>query len=190
MPAHCTVAQAGSKLMSNGLPITVRDIRGNELVDSGAKAIARRERPPKHQIAFVKKEGCVVREAAMWLGKITALANHFPNPAWSEGQGRKSKFLRDSQGCRVRKSETRKRKQPNAAQEPRVPGDLSSCPRWAAIRARIFARSMATPTSPFSEWSPDARAEPTDSGVSLQPLRQVVSCAPCTWIAVAVSESG
>ena len=188
MPAHCRVSQAGSKLMSNGLPITVRDINGNKLVDSGAKAIARREKPPKQQIAFVKKEGQLVREAAMWLGKITALANHFPNPAWSEGQDRKSKFLRDSQGCRanVKKSENRKRKQPDV--EPRVPGDLSSCPRWAAIRARICARCMATPTNPSGGWSPVAQAEPTDSGVSLQPLRQVVSCAPCTWAAVAVSE--
>ena len=56
--------------------------------------------------------------------------------------GRKHKFLRDSQGTRV--TGTGKTDRPKAAKPteplPPVPGDLSSCERWAAIRERVVAK--------------------------------------------------
>ena len=89
--------------------------------------------------------------AATWLGRVTVFANHFPNPMWMDGMDRKLKFLRDSQGAQVRpKTLPTKRKSAAVAIVPARPGDLSACPRWAALRARILAKTSAQSDQPFA----------------------------------------
>ena len=53
-------------------------------------------------VDLVQREAQRLVEAATWLGQITALANHFPNPAWVESMPKVEKYRRDSQGRRVR----------------------------------------------------------------------------------------
>ena len=71
----------------------------------------------------------------MWLGRITALANRFPNPEYlGETPSTQPRFLRDSQGekgCSPPRESAVVR--PPASTFQPVPGDLSACPRWAAI---------------------------------------------------------
>ena len=114
--------------------------------DRLAKQAARRHKPPQCQIDMVRSEGQLLMDAAMWIGKATALANHFPNPNWNDQLDIKLKFLRDSQAGRPwgRMTAAKKRKSPDAASVPRIPGDLSGCARWEALRLRICAKARKT----------------------------------------------
>jgi hypothetical protein len=101
MPAHCSAEALGHKVMSDGSALQAVDVSSNALVDAMAKSVARAQRPPKWQFDLIQREAKRLAEAATWLGQITALANHFPNPTWAEGMPRAGKFLRDSQGERA-----------------------------------------------------------------------------------------
>ena len=46
MPAHCSQENTDHKKLSNGTSLTKADVRGNDLVDSLAEKIARRDRVP------------------------------------------------------------------------------------------------------------------------------------------------
>ena len=66
------------------------------------------------------------------------LANHFPVPgSCTDG---KQNYIRDSEGVQVRKYKPRKKRALDDA-PTRVPGDLSLCPRWAALRRRIVDKA-------------------------------------------------
>jgi len=104
MPAHCAEAAASQKRLSNGDLLTVADIRGNALVDTLAKQIAKRDQVPKAQRALVCTANERLTGIAVWIGRATAYANNFPNP--EEG----AKRLRDSGGVRAKPRTGHKRK--------------------------------------------------------------------------------
>ena len=127
MPAHCSAEAAGQKMLSDGAVLQVADINSNAFVNNMAKSAARAQRPPKWQFDLVQCEAQRLVEAATWLGQITALANHFPNPVWAEGMPRAGKFLWDSQGERPRlRPAGCERKLVPPAQAPPVPVDRST----------------------------------------------------------------
>ena len=143
MPAHCSSSQVGQRRLSDGRTLSTTDLIANEYVDEKAKAMARSLRPPLPQMELVCHGAARLMEAAMWLGRITAYANHFPLDSHC-GES-KTRHARDSAGitasARARGS---KRPQPeHTYSAPRLPGDLADCPRWAAIRARIRDKSAA-----------------------------------------------
>ena len=53
MPAHCNLGSIEHKKLSNGSPLTAADVHGNDLVDTLAKKIARRDQVPRSQLAMV-----------------------------------------------------------------------------------------------------------------------------------------
>ena len=147
MPAHCADGQAGHKLLGNGMPLRLFDIAANDYVDGKCKQAARAHKLPFAQLKLIRGSAVRAMEAGRWVGKITALANHFPNPCWEPGLTAVPKFIRDSSGFRpaLRPARPPKRKQPEPSS--RVTGDLSLCPRWAALRARIVAKSRISEAS-------------------------------------------
>ncbi len=150
MPAHYSQAQVGQKRLSNGDLLSTADLVGNDCVDALAKQVAQIQRPPTQQMKAVRGAGVRLTEAAMWLGRCTALANHFPNPAWTPGMDGKLRYLRDSQGSRAltRKSGPPKGC-PTSAAATALPvtrlGDLSECSRWAALRDRVRSKAADGP---------------------------------------------
>ncbi len=137
MPAHCSLKQAFAKACSDGSLLTPTDIRANDVVDAGAKAIARAEKPPLNQFKLVKRESTRLVEAAMWLGRVTALANHFPVEADDI-----KRHIRDSEGMRRKANKTVASQSQVPVEQPvaPVPGDMSRCQRWSALRARVLAK--------------------------------------------------
>ena len=80
----------------------------------------------------------MVRAIALWIGQCTVLANHFPLPRVGDV---KQVFVRDSEGMQNKtRKPSAKRKHEVVSPDP-VPGDLSLCPRWAALRRRILDKA-------------------------------------------------
>ena len=73
-----TLKQAGKRTLSNGQPLPAIDIAANDYVDGKAKAEARAAQPSRRQMWTVVDHARRLTEAALWLGRITALANRFP----------------------------------------------------------------------------------------------------------------
>ena len=146
MPAHCNEKAAGQKYLSNGSPLTILDVSSNGMVDTFAKRVARREAPTQHELWSVRAAARRLTEAARWLGQITALANHFPvNAVDSRGRA-VTRHIRDSEGFKKVSQPAKKKEKPPTEDTPlaRTPGDLSECPRWAALRQRLLARTSAS----------------------------------------------
>ena len=86
MPAHCGVAGVGRKRLDDGSCLTADDVHGNEVVDAYAKQAARRDCAPWHQVQAVRRDGRRLRALATWIGRLTAAANSFPDPAGGHGR--------------------------------------------------------------------------------------------------------
>ena len=112
------------------------------MADDWAKSVAKQEKPTSVDMELVRREAQRVTEAAMWIGRVTTLANHYPNPAWQAGMSRDQKFLRDSQGCKSSQNRARpnKRKLADSEESPPPLGDLSHCEWWRQMRERIAAK--------------------------------------------------
>jgi len=141
MPAHCKDAQIGRRMLSNGVPLSATDLAANDYVDKKAKAEAKALRPPAGQLRFVASQGIRLLEAATWLGQITTYANHYPVPG--QAAGGKARHVRDSTGKQKGPVAQPRKRKPSPPPAARAPGDLSSCSRWAALRARIVAKSAS-----------------------------------------------
>ena len=144
MPAHCSAEHVGKKSLSNGQLLSPIDLEGNAAVDRYAKAVAKGDAAPQWQLDAVRGATDRLLAVATWIGQIGAYANHFPLP--QELQTSTSRFIRDSEGVRraqTKKHTPAKRKAEAQLTPPKVPGDLSACPRWAALPQRILARSLA-----------------------------------------------
>ncbi len=78
-----------------------------------------------------------VEAVARWLGQVAALANKCQPPLGEDGRK-----IRDSEAVAPRRNRPKKpRGQAKPAEEPatgdkRPLGDLSLCPRWAAVRSK------------------------------------------------------
>ena len=140
MPAHCSAAQVGRRFLSNGSRLSRIDLVANDYVDRHAKAEAKLWKPPRSQLQLVVAQGKRLTEAATWLGQVTSLANHFALPR-VEGEPR-TRHARDSAGKPPTASArgAKRKRQPEVV-TARAPGNLSLCPRWAALRARILAKT-------------------------------------------------
>ena len=104
MPAHNSISDIGHRKLSDGALLSTADVVGNDLVDRLAKQIARRDSVPKPQLQFVRSQGACLLDAAMWIGRATAFANHCPEEfLTSVDTGSKRKFLRDSEAARPRR---------------------------------------------------------------------------------------
>jgi hypothetical protein len=160
MPAHCTESHVGKRQLSNGEYLTAADLKGNALVDALAKEAARENRLPSEQRNQVRSLTELVDAVARWIGQVTKLANSLPDPTW-DGSG-KQKLLRDSEGMRAMPGSQRRQScKPVCSESMRQqPGtqlsDLSSHPRWAALRQRIAAKEAACKSNASSSSSSNA----------------------------------
>ena len=141
MPAHTTEATRSHRRRSDGKPLTAVDIAINDRADRLAKAIPKKEKPPFEDFRRIKEDAAHVMEAAQWLGRVTARANRFPDPSGALDSAGRLKHLRDSQGLKGSQSRTAKKV---TVAPPPEPGDLSGCPRWAALRMRILERAAGS----------------------------------------------
>ncbi len=139
MPAHCSKSQAGQKEMSNGCKVSDIDIAGNAFVDKWAKEAAEAQAPPKQDFELILQRTQLLQSVARWIGVCTEAANHYPGSKDEKGR---TVYLRDSEAKpkALRKAKPVKRKRSPSPQ--RRPGDLSKCPRWAALRERVLSRSI------------------------------------------------
>ena len=138
MPAHCTAAQVSSKKLSTGEPMTQANRRGNSLVDWLAKEAALWDQLHPTFLKLIKSEAALVTAIAICIGQCGVLANHFPFGRTQEG---KQTFVRDSEGIQRRIHKPRQKRKLSIAGLGRTPGDLSLCPRWAALRQRIIDKA-------------------------------------------------
>jgi hypothetical protein len=116
MPAHCSKDAVGVRRLGNGELLTALDVTGNALVDQLAKEAARVDRLPRACREEVRKLGEVVTAVATWIGAVTQLAKHFPDPQWT-GAGTLQHF-RDSQGAPRKATASASRCLALAANEP------------------------------------------------------------------------
>jgi len=141
LPAHCTGAQVGDRKLSDGTPMKQKHRIGNALADTLAKESANDDKLLIGTMKWIVAKGDKVSAIAMWIGRCTYMANHFPDPRGDPDA--KAKFLRDSEGLastRMQKYKAgRKRKVPTV---PSQPGDLSQCPRWQRLRQRILEKAQ------------------------------------------------
>ena len=138
MPAHCSAQQVGTKKLSNGTPMTESDRTGNGLVDRLAKQAASWDQVPKATLEFIVQQNILLSGIARWIGQCGVIANHFPLPR--EGNNTKQVYIRDSEGVQGRIYQPRKKRKRDEVIPVPVPGDLSLCPRWAALRRRILEK--------------------------------------------------
>ena len=140
MPAHCASEAVGVKKLSNGQLMQGFDRRGNAAVDTFAKQAAKWDEPPVAQRQYVLQKSGLLTAIAKWIGQSGVIANHYQMPEKaSDGKGI---FIRDSEGFQARRRKPTKRKIVEVTPS-RTPGDLSSCPRWAALRRRIIDKAGA-----------------------------------------------
>ena len=124
--------------------MSLLDLEGNAAVDHLANQIAKRDRAPKEQLREVRRAGERLTAIATWIGQIGAYANEFADPRVVQVPGAKAKLVRDSTGMSPKQQFSRrgvKRKAGAMAVATPLLGDLSQCPRWAALRQRILAKA-------------------------------------------------
>jgi hypothetical protein len=79
LPAHCTGAQVDSRQLSNGAPMRQKHPIGYAAVDTLAKSSANDDRLPLATLKLIAAKGDKVTTIAMFIGRCTRLANHFPD---------------------------------------------------------------------------------------------------------------
>ena len=175
MPAHCSQDSVGSRKLGNGEGLTKLDITGNALVDQLAKEAARADRLPWARRKRVRELGDIVTAVATWIGQITQLANHFPDPRW-DGAGRQP-MLRDSEGIAGRQpakaphQQRRNSRQAQAHTLGSMQAELGH-PRMEAIARRVRAKEVASHVDRGAE--PDNRNSNLPSAwVESLPLRSL-----------------
>ena len=87
MPAHSNLDEVGRLRLGNGELLSDVDHRANSLADVAAKAAVEEHRVPLDIRRRVKKEAQRVRAAAMWLGRVTHLANSQPDAPHRDSEG-------------------------------------------------------------------------------------------------------
>ena len=98
MPAHSTADDVGSLLLGNEAPLSEVDRQSNARADAEAKAAVEAHRVPVEVRRRVKQEAKRVREAAMWLGRVTHLANSHADAPHRDSEGTRWKSRRTGSG--------------------------------------------------------------------------------------------
>ena len=109
MPAHCSAActpeaaRARSlKHLSDGTQLNRHLVMANGLVDKHAKIAAAVRCPPPTDLRLIRSEADRVVSVAMWIGKATEAANHWPAPASGDPLA-KARSVRDSEATAVKR---------------------------------------------------------------------------------------
>ena len=142
MPAQCSSKLVGIRRLSDGTLLSERDRIGNGRVDDFAKQAAGRDKVPRSVLQLIMQHNLLLSAVAKWIGQVGVTANHFELP--ETGDNGKKVFIRDSEGMQSRQSKPRKPRVSKRSREEatvRIPGDLSQCPRWAALRRRIVDKA-------------------------------------------------
>ena len=146
MPAHCGVDSYMSKRLSNGKRMSRVDWIGNRYVDELAKDAAKHDKLPRSSLIEITRLADEVTAVAMWIGRCTALANHFP--LTEVGPNGKRLFRRDSDGLQAAQ-EAKRREKPCRPPKRKAevvadpPGILSKSEKWLCIKQRILERIAA-----------------------------------------------
>ncbi len=115
-------------------------MQGNEAVYAFAKQAARQNRAPWCQVQAVRHAGRRLCELAIWIGRMTAMANSFPDPAGGDGRVRET----EARACRSTGREwPAKRKAAHLDAPSLEVGGMWATPHMAAVRQRVLARLAA-----------------------------------------------
>ncbi len=132
MPAHTAESQIGVATKSNGAVLTKQDRDNNALVDKSAKIAAEAHRVRQAVRATILESVADVTDMAMWIARITLLANRYKLPDGT--------ILRDSLALSAlsRRRLGIKRKRNDPSEKPLdMQQRLAKCPRIAAILERV-----------------------------------------------------
>ena len=109
MPAHYSAANTqqaiedrSRKRLSDGTPLTRHLVLANGVVDEHAKVAAEWRKPPPTDTRLIRSEANRLYGVAMWIGRATEAANHWPAPSSGEHQA-KVGFVRDSEATAVKR---------------------------------------------------------------------------------------
>ena len=134
MPAHCSAAQTlqaarerSMRQLSDGTQLSRHLVLANGLVDRHAKIAAAVRRPPPTDTQLIQNEADRVVSVAMWIGKATEAANHWPAPH-PEVPPATVRFVRDSEAMAV------KRKPSATAPSPLLPAAAAQLPPVAVVQ--------------------------------------------------------
>ena len=142
VPAHCGPESVGRKQLDDGSFLSAGDLAGNDAVDDLAKQAARRDRAPECQLRAVRQAGRRLRELAVWIGRVTVVANSFPDPAG--GQGRVRDAQAETRWTTAGAARPSKRKAAHLDAPPEAAGSsIWDTPRLAALRQRVLCRIAA-----------------------------------------------
>ena len=138
MPAHCSMDEVGRAALGNGSLLTEIDRHANDLADESAKAAVEAHRVPEAIRERVKDAAAEVRAAAMWLGRVTHLANNQPGPQRRDSTAsRRAGALRRREARRGRGCEL-----PPAPIAPVGP-QVTLLGALEPLRQRVLARAAA-----------------------------------------------
>ncbi len=143
MPAHNGSGSIAHKRLSDGTRLTREHVAGNDLVDCLAKEVAKADARPKAQMAFARAQARRVVEAAQWLGRCTAYANHCPLSDLTEVDPHaKRQYVRDTTAAKVRRLSGKA-----LAQRPSAPvaSRVTLAPTTDASRSDPSGRATTTP---------------------------------------------
>ena len=140
VPAHCGPESVGRKQLDDGSFLSAGDLAGNNAVDDLAKQAARQDRAPACQLRAVRLAGCRLRELAVWIGRVTVVANSFPDPAG--GQRRVRDAQAETRWTAAGAARPLKRKAAHLDAPPADSG-IWVTPRMAALRQRVLSRIAA-----------------------------------------------
>ena len=136
MPAHTSTEDIGKKRLSTGELLNGIDRQANAEADRLAKAAALGERTTDSMRACILGADARLTAIARWIGQCTALAHNFKLPDGTT--------VRDSAPRPVASRRQHREVNPKPKEEPtRVLGELPMCARWAALQARVLAKSTS-----------------------------------------------
>ena len=99
MPAHRSEDDCRHHVKSDGAPLRRLEVKGNDLVDGLAKAAASLHRLPDDIVKAVQDCWDRTLELALWIGRVTAAANHFELPH-RDARGNRQ-YIRDADTSRL-----------------------------------------------------------------------------------------
>ena len=153
MPAHNTATSYVGKKLSNGQPVQAHDVVGNDNVDGLAKQVARRDAMPRAQVQSVRDAAERLRDAAIWIGRATAYANHCPLDALvAVDPAAPRQYLRDSEAQRPRRPQACKRKAApaGAVPEPSAQADGTGPPALPDVTGCSTGAKGCRPATPVA----------------------------------------
>ena len=145
-PAHTSVADVGRLHLGDGSLLTERDRRGNARADVEAKAAVSAHRVPENIRKIAEAESDRARGAAMWLGRVTHLANEQPSAPHRDSEAsRRSALASGRRGSAPGRAAAGARADvgPRGGRDMVDAAVAAGSARWASLLARVRAREAA-----------------------------------------------